>query len=1320
MYVKNNLILSSNFNGLKDLILKRPPSQSVKPPNLNCSQIFANNQTYIKEAAKNRFSLKQFDDDYLSLSCDDIRKRGLYPSQPSSPEEGAYPIAFARNVFEDYISQELFFRMTYQPQNHYCFAVDSKATDLQVKLIQLSLCFPNVYVTRKRFDMNSNGLHGSSSHFECMKRLATKDFKYLFLLQTQELPTKTNWEFVQILTAMNSVLTMRFVPEKYFITRSVKLDQDWTYKNLNFFYEGDPRRTDTTIQNMTVQHQAGLYQAGMAKETVEYLVNNVNLTTFLNQMNVKDKFGVDEVFWQTLMSDNILAIPGYVPRECLLKYYPPNEYINRHTLWGGPGPGGDVHHSIATRSIEDMHLVLKLHEFFAYRYRASFDLGAIFCHAEYIIAKQQNKIRSSVDLKFYSNLKQSVFGRRQKRNALDEVEKQIIKDKIEDKIAENVVNHVQDKFMKGVGEGIGKALDNVFKDHVVLADNKTKEEAIEDSTSLTAADIDSVVADIEKKIETNQIETDDITVDMVKAEVHNITGKDLDIVTEKEQESIANAAVDPVERCEKMAEDSETVEHLVKKQALIAQEIAKDTEDLKALKVEEEVILKQLTNDTETISSTPQQETGKAEAVAQDNEILKEIVKQEVILNEEITKDAVMLGEIAKEEVANAETLVKNSELVEDAVKEELDIVEGEKNSLQHIISDHDEPATEAAAKPSEEEGEIAPIHTSECELPTGKELDAVIKDIEEKVKDKELKTGDIDSKLINEEFKVLTGKELLPDVLESDTKNEIEKIVDKVIEAVEEPKTQTKKQITSNPKKSHTINFKVISPKGTGPSKEDIEDVTNIIDAEIRRGEIQKDDIDEAYIRAQITRLTGQTLSPDAKVEFSNNEGVRQLNIDINYNDPNSERPSPASFNKVIQVINDRFNSGQITAKDVDAALLNKEFKKVCGKTYEFDVVVKSSGPPQNKLGVSSRRIQQDRKIVKPSPSQLIHGPRISQPKNVNEPEDTFIDIVNDVSRGGNSRFEDEEQPTRMISGRNRINQFIPSRNEFIPQQSQNTFRQSQSGFIPGSVRITNRLPPSVIMGGQFSPNQQQSGRIMPNNAFVVWVAVWGSCRSVRFEEGMIVADEDEPSTTSVKDKDAEENEAPEEEGNNEGGGEVADEEEEGETSSPTKKEPKKEGATTEAAEGEDPEEEEESEAPTKETTTKKTPSKMSTETTASKNEDSSDGVDYTQDDYDTTTSRSTETSTEAVSKTTSSLVSSSLPTLPNKKVVPSKNKPPPPGKGKGKGPPGKGKKAPLKGKKGPPSKGKKGAPAKKGPAKKGPAKKAPPKKAAPKKRPP
>lgn len=78
----------------------------------------------------------------------------------------------------------------YQPQNFYCYLIDSKTSEVFKKRVRnLATCFPNVIVAKKEFDMDSTGKNMNFAYLEGMKLLKKYSWNYVILLQVRKAKT---------------------------------------------------------------------------------------------------------------------------------------------------------------------------------------------------------------------------------------------------------------------------------------------------------------------------------------------------------------------------------------------------------------------------------------------------------------------------------------------------------------------------------------------------------------------------------------------------------------------------------------------------------------------------------------------------------------------------------------------------------------------------------------------------------------------------------------------------------------------------------------------------------------------------------------------------------------------------------------------------------------------------------------------------------------------------------------------------------------------------------------------------------------------------
>jgi len=91
-------------------------------------------------------------------------------------------------AFQDYVMVERVFNVMYQPQNVYCFTIDSKSDPMfKERVRNLASCFPNVVVPEEEMDMKSSGVNTSAAHLSCMRALQPFKWNYLVLLQVSGL-----------------------------------------------------------------------------------------------------------------------------------------------------------------------------------------------------------------------------------------------------------------------------------------------------------------------------------------------------------------------------------------------------------------------------------------------------------------------------------------------------------------------------------------------------------------------------------------------------------------------------------------------------------------------------------------------------------------------------------------------------------------------------------------------------------------------------------------------------------------------------------------------------------------------------------------------------------------------------------------------------------------------------------------------------------------------------------------------------------------------------------------------------------------------------
>ncbi|CEF64166.1 Glycosyl transferase, family 14-containing protein [Strongyloides ratti] len=376
--------------------------------NLNCLRILEGNISDINKGIKKRFIIKNLPNDF-DISCEAIHQRGYYPLKPLSDLEKNYPIAYARNVYNDYYTLELQFLISFAPQNHYCYAIDKKAKEFRNQVEKLAKCFDNIYITDINYDMTSGGINQALSSYECMKYLVKKKWKYLFVLQNDDFPLKTNLELVQILSARNGTMDIGYTNPNSLIKSRIDLSKKWDHKSLNFIKNNNTENFNNDLLNESMKFQKGYYPNGLPREAVEYIVNYINLTTYLNQINT-GRYGEDEMVWQTLFNDNFLKIPQWVHEDCLSEYYTESTYMIRYAIWTRSNCKSKLFsHSLCVMGIEMLEDLKNIPQFFAYKFKSDQDMGAAICYAEYIYNKTYFSKSSDINIEYYLSLPQTKY-----------------------------------------------------------------------------------------------------------------------------------------------------------------------------------------------------------------------------------------------------------------------------------------------------------------------------------------------------------------------------------------------------------------------------------------------------------------------------------------------------------------------------------------------------------------------------------------------------------------------------------------------------------------------------------------------------------------------------------------------------------------------------------------------------------------------------------------------------------------------------------------------------------------------------------------------
>ncbi|KAI1710202.1 core-2/I-Branching enzyme domain-containing protein [Ditylenchus destructor] len=359
-------------------LLSNPEFSSVA--DLNCSRILAGDDpVYLRRAARNRIRYK--DELDLPMDCDTVRQRNRFVEQPASLEEENFPIAISRVVHKDYRLLEMGLAANYAPQNWYCFAMDSKADIVfKERVLALSTCFPNVIVNQVHYRLDSNGHNMSASFVECLKNLAerSKKWEYVILVQNNDISVRTNEELVQIFKWFNGTNDVMIVPVPD--DERINYNLDWTFEGLELFRNNTRNKIAPSGQTPQLKFAKGYAHSCFSRPAADFIVNELDVSKVLSQME-QPSYGVDEVFWPSLMSTEALGVPGGFTHECLDRGFPV-PHVTVYAIWIDKAKcrSGNWRHSVCVLGIEDLPYDFKNSNYlFVNKLMPGFDFGAIKC-----------------------------------------------------------------------------------------------------------------------------------------------------------------------------------------------------------------------------------------------------------------------------------------------------------------------------------------------------------------------------------------------------------------------------------------------------------------------------------------------------------------------------------------------------------------------------------------------------------------------------------------------------------------------------------------------------------------------------------------------------------------------------------------------------------------------------------------------------------------------------------------------------------------------------------------------------------------------------
>uniref|UniRef100_A0A914N7U0 Uncharacterized protein n=1 Tax=Meloidogyne incognita TaxID=6306 RepID=A0A914N7U0_MELIC len=384
----------------------------------NCERIVHGDKDYLYNLQNKIITYK--DNPNLSLKCEDIYERNHFLNITRSEDEKKFPLAFARIVNQDYRFLEAELATNYHPQNWYCFAVDSKADDsFYEKILALASCFKNIIIPRSRYPVDSGGHGMGNAHLSCFKELIKKERKweYLVTLQNHDIQIKTNEEMVQIFKWLDGACDAG-----YDFQSEAKRDRldglnrkfNWTFESLKIFKDASlNKRFNEQGLPLKLSLASGNIQASLARPFVEFIVNKLDLTKMLDQLDNWEYAG-DEFFIQTLLASDDLKAPNAFTHKCIdQKINVP--YVTRYNIWEFEHKdkcySNNFRHYSCVFGIDDLwHNFHNLKYLFVNKMMPKYDFGAIICwHEEMrrrnILESRLKKLNSTI----YQNWPQASF-----------------------------------------------------------------------------------------------------------------------------------------------------------------------------------------------------------------------------------------------------------------------------------------------------------------------------------------------------------------------------------------------------------------------------------------------------------------------------------------------------------------------------------------------------------------------------------------------------------------------------------------------------------------------------------------------------------------------------------------------------------------------------------------------------------------------------------------------------------------------------------------------------------------------------------------------